>query len=456
MEPASPTPDVVVVGGGFVGMTAAAALADGKRSVLVLEARAGADPRFRGELLHPRGVAVLADLGLLGPLLRAGGAEVEGFAVVPAPGEDAVLLPYGGADARGLSMDHPPMVACLRREVSARPGVTLRSGARVGKLLRDGDRVVGVETAEGEQIHAELTVIADGRHSKLRGELGIEEEATLLSFTAAVLVHDVALPHAGHGHVFLGAPGPVLAYPLAGGRARMCVDIPLGAEKGKAALAALLERAYAPFVPEPLRGGMLRAIAQGDLEVCANHAIRTRRCTAPGAALVGDAAGCCHPLTAAGMTLGLHDVGVLSDELSTAPTFEAARLGYERRRYRFARGREALTDALYPVMRGGDRGLDTVQRGMIDYWRSSERARRASMGLLSGQESRLGVFAAEYLRVVGRAARGVLRGRTDDASLRGRAASMTALLQRSYLELERNVGALYHEAIDRRSPSIQA
>lgn len=443
---------MIVVGGGFVGMAAAAALADGRREVLVLEARSSTDPRFRGELLHPRGASVLADLGLLAPLLAQGGVSVQGFAVVPGPGRPAVLLPYEREDARaastaGLSMDHHPMVATLRAEVCARPGVTLRSGAKVAGLRRAGERVVGVETAGGERISAELVLVAEGRHSRLRSQLGIEGEARLLSFTAAILVEDVDLPHAAHGHVFLGAPGPVLAYPLGQRRARMCVDVPSSAEKGAAALATLLREAYAPFVPEPLRGAMLRAVEGGAVELCANHAIRTRRCTAPGAALIGDAAGCCHPLTAAGMTLGLHDVGVLADELGSAPTTDAALLRYQRRRYRFARGRETLTDALYEVMRGDDGGARAVQSGMIDYWRESARARRASMALLSGQESSLGVLAAEYLRVVGRAARGVLRGEAEDPSWSGRAASMSRLVQSSYAEARRGVTTLYEDAI---------
>src|SRR5262249_27361040 len=130
-------PDVVIVGGGFVGMAAAASLADGRRRVVVLEARAGKDPRFRGELIHPQGAAALGALGLLAPLAREGCAPVEGFAVVPGAGCPAVVLPYDHPDgrprapvddikdrprapARGISMDHHAMVACLRAEVSAR------------------------------------------------------------------------------------------------------------------------------------------------------------------------------------------------------------------------------------------------------------------------------------------------------------------------------------------------
>src|SRR5262249_51135024 len=52
--------DIVIVGGGFAGMCAARALTRvGHPRVIVLEARTGTDPRFRGELIHPPGVRVL-------------------------------------------------------------------------------------------------------------------------------------------------------------------------------------------------------------------------------------------------------------------------------------------------------------------------------------------------------------------------------------------------------------
>ena len=64
-------------------MSCAAALAARGMTVTVLESHLGHDPRFRGELIHPRGVRALDALGLKAPLLKAGGAPVKGFAVSP-------------------------------------------------------------------------------------------------------------------------------------------------------------------------------------------------------------------------------------------------------------------------------------------------------------------------------------------------------------------------------------
>src|SRR5262249_4467260 len=157
---------------------------------------------------------------------------------------------------------------------------------------------------------------------------------------------------------------------------------------------------------------------------CANHAIQTRRCATPGVALVGDSGGCCHPLTATGLTTGLNDVSVLAEELARAPAVDAALTRYQKRRYRYVRAREILADALYEVFRGEESGMEAIRSGVIRYWQGSARARAASMALLSGQESGFGVFIGEYVRVVGQAAYDVVAGEARAPSWSGRGAAL--------------------------------
>lgn len=434
-------------------MCAARALADGRRRIVVLEARTGADPRFRGELMHPPAVEILSQLGLLGPLLRAGGALVDGFAVILENGRAPISLPYAevaGPSAKGLAMSHPDMVACFRREVTADPGVELRTGVRVAELLREGSAVCGVRTASGEEIRAPLTVVADGRHSKLRGALGIAEETKLLSFTAALLVEDAELPRERCGHVFLGTWGPILAYPIGGGRVRMCIDLPVDAEKGQEAVQTFLRTECARSVPEPLRAAMLRALALSERpEICANHSITTRRCTLPGVALVGDSGGCSHPITAAGMTIALNDIHTLAQELDRGGPVDAALERYQRRRYGFVRAREILAEGLYDVFRSGDDGARALRSGLFRYWTSGARARSASLSLLSGRESRLRAFVAEYLWVLGESTVSVLGGADDTALEGGRGAAARGLLRTAYEQLRRTATLVYQDVRQR-------
>lgn len=402
---------VCVVGGGFAGMVAAAALARVGCRVQVFEVSPSTDQRFRGELIHPRGVRGLDALGLKAPLLAAGGVEVEGFAVSAhgSPYDDLTLLPYGEEHGRGLGIDHREMVLALRKEVGARRHVEITTGLRVDDFVRAGDRVVGVKTADGVEHRAELVLVADGRGSKLRALLGMEPEVKLLSHTIALGV-TAELPCGPHGHVFLGGPGPILAYPFGAGRVRFCVDVPLGAAKGKAAIVRLLETDYAKVIPSvQLREALLHALRTEDFEGAANQSISTRTCAAKGVVLAGDSGGCAHPLTASGMTNAVNDALTLADLVGSELHLDDALAEYQRRRYDFIRMRELFTDSLYEIFRGQDAGSLALQQGVFAYWRGSERARRESMDILSGENVQLTRFAVEYARVMRNSARDVLR-----------------------------------------------
>jgi flavin-dependent dehydrogenase len=69
---------------------------------------------------------------------------------------------------------------CVRRvdallvEAAREACADARTGSRVNRLVMDDDRVAGVET-DGEQIHAQLVVGADGRHSTIASLVGASE-----------------------------------------------------------------------------------------------------------------------------------------------------------------------------------------------------------------------------------------------------------------------------------------
>jgi 2-polyprenyl-6-methoxyphenol hydroxylase-like FAD-dependent oxidoreductase len=397
--------DVVVVGGGVVGLAAAAALDALGARVTVLEAHEGANPAFRGELVHPRGAHALAKLGLHEPLLDAGAARVRGFAVFDAPAPhrvEPVLLPYSSRYGDGLALDHVELVDALRHEVARRARTRVVRGARVREVVVVQGRVVGVRTEGGAEHRAALVVAADGRHSRLRKILGVETQTELVSHSVAIALERDVLQVPGHGHVFVDSPGPTLAYPCGGGRVRMVIDVPLAAAKGQERLRAYLRDHCVARLPEPLATSMAEAMVRSPLGGAANHAMYTSACAVRGAALIGDAGGCSHPITAAGMTNGMHDVATLAECVERRGLTDGALALYQRRRYRFIRGREAFTRALYDVLLGATPGTRGLRDGMFAYWRSAERARRTSIAVLCGDDERVGAFVAEYLRVVAR------------------------------------------------------
>jgi squalene monooxygenase len=430
---------IIIVGGGFTGATAAVALADGRRRIHLLEAQDGRQPRFSGELIHPLGVDVLDELNLINPLSRAGGIELKGFMVHSRADRTSSVLPYqevNGARPYGLAMHCHEMVQTLRERARQCPGVELQTNKRVVDFLREGKRVIGVHTSDGDELRADLVLVAQGRQAPLRQTLGLAGKSRLLSFSAAVLLKETALPEAGFAHIFLGARGPVIAHSIGTDGVRVCIDLPVNLGD-KNTIGPRIVSGYCPHLTQILGSGLARSLQHQAPQICANYAVYTHHCTAPGVALIGDAAGCTHPLTGAGMTTCLTDIRILTEELKKNGSCDDALRRYQKRRYRFARAREMMADALYDVFRGEGDGMRAMRSAIFRYWNNSARSRAVSLALLSGHESGPQAFCTEYVRVVLESVHGVLAGRQINPPLNGRTSALVGLGTKSVEKLER-------------------
>src|SRR5450631_1476879 len=101
--------DAVIGGGGVAGAVTAIALQSLGYEVLVVEPGLNHDRRLAGELLHPPGVAGLAELGVLNSLIREPAVAVNGFCILSRAGRECVKLPYDVVPTHrmsGLSLDH--------------------------------------------------------------------------------------------------------------------------------------------------------------------------------------------------------------------------------------------------------------------------------------------------------------------------------------------------------------
>ncbi|MCH9686213.1 MAG: FAD-dependent oxidoreductase [Deltaproteobacteria bacterium] len=416
--------DVVIVGAGLAGCATARALARAdrfqRRRILLVDRHNDVHPRFSGELIHPRGAQILDDLGLFSALSEAGGVEVGGFAVYE--NADARFVDLSYADVpderpRGLSIHHKALVRTLRKDVREDHSELLE-GWSVADLCRDGNRVDGV-VLEGpgrvrHEIRADLVIAADGKSSTVRKLAGISDQGrTTIGFTAGVELVDASLPRSSYAHVFLGAWGPVLAYPIlneADGttRTRVTFDLPHYLPAKGEALKQHLLRTYIPFVPAPLSAQLAAAVNahQGPLHMAPTVNLPAPSAAMPGLVLVGDAGGCSHPITASGMTMGLRDaqtLGLQAERRADAPGDERWFDAESLRRYRsehdrYVPTRQALADAIYEAFRGGEDGSRAIRRALFEYWGSGASARSRSMALLSCAERRPHVFLTEYLK----------------------------------------------------------
>lgn len=167
--------DVVVVGAGPGGSTAARYLADRGLAVTLLEKSVFPRDKVCGDGLTPRAVKQLIRLGIDidGPGwvrnhgLRVHGGRVEPF-VLPWP-ELAEFPNFGLTRARSQFDD-----LLARHAVAA--GATLHENTNVTEpLLDDADRIVGVRSKDGREFRAPVVVAADGNSSRLALSLGLEK-----------------------------------------------------------------------------------------------------------------------------------------------------------------------------------------------------------------------------------------------------------------------------------------
>jgi squalene monooxygenase len=385
-----------VVGAGPVGCVTAIGFARQGVEVALLEARPESGlRRLAGEWLHPPAVRVLEDLGIAHELSRREHCRGRGFVVFPEDGGEPIVLPYSG-ESSALCCEHGILVTALRSAARAHANLRLLVPARMRAI--DGQRLRFERDGAAEELWAGLIVGADGRSSRVRAALGIERKPDASSLTAGLLLHDVELPFEGYGHVLLGGPGPALLFRIGPRRVRLCLDLPmLGSEAQSARSAAALWLAFRPALPPSLHRAFQQALAERPVAWNVNHVLPRRHGDHLHVALVGDAVGHFHPLTAAGMTVGFLD----AESLVRNPNLAS----YREERIRRACVPQLLAGVLYQVLQRQDPGAVALRQGIYRLWRSDPDEQRRAMRLLSAEEVRPRVFCGTFLKVLDLAAR---------------------------------------------------
>jgi geranylgeranyl reductase family protein len=315
----------VVVGAGPAGSVAALVLARGGARVALADKASFPRDKACGDLVGPRGVQVLADLGLRVP---DAGQGSDLLAVGPS-GRRSRLPAYTGRSYPGhgiivprLTFDH------ALREAAVRAGaVPVRARITAVEKGRDG-RVDAVVASDGQRLAGDVIIAADGALSPVAELAGmLDPQAALWGFAIrGYLPAEVPLPllvllDASPWRIY---PGYGWLFPGADGQANVGIGVGLGHRRGQAPLRGDLDRLVALLGrrgdlrpdarPGPVMGGWLRMGGTGAPPAAGN------------VLLAGDAAGLINPLQGEGIGPAMVSARLAAEAVLAGPD-QAAR-GY--------------------------------------------------------------------------------------------------------------------------------
>ncbi len=323
--------EVVIVGGGLVGLSLACALAGAGVSVGVIDREAPATWTQAGFDGRASAIAhgsqqVLAGIGLW-PLLRDQACPIKEIRV--SDQESPFFLHYDhaeiGDNPMGFMLENRVMRGALVKLASGLEQLDLHAPVVVETVRRDGAGV-GVVLADGREITGGVLFACDGRNSALRDQAGIT--TTRWNYRQSGIVCTVAheKPHRNIAHERFLAAGPFAILPLLDDGAGRHLSSIVWTERRQlvAAIMGLDEAAFA--VELALRfGDFLGEVAVvGQRWSYPLGLLHADRYTAERLALVGDAAHAIHPIAGQGLNMGLRDVAALAEAV-----VDARRLGLD-------------------------------------------------------------------------------------------------------------------------------
>jgi 2-octaprenyl-6-methoxyphenol hydroxylase len=349
--------DIIVCGGGMVGLTLGLAAAQGGLSVTVVDAllpEAVLAASFDGRVsaLAYASVRMLTALGVWRHLAPHAQPIREILVTDGKPGQPA--SPFSlhfdadeiGASTLGHIAENRHIRAALYAAMPA--NLTLVAPAAVTRLENAPGGVIA-HLGNGTRIKAALAVAADGRDSKLRAAQGIGVIGWSYPQTGIVATVAHERPHNGVAYEHFLPSGPFAILPMTENRSSLVWTedknkAPAMLALGKADFDAEVARRFGPHL------GATHVVGGRWSYPLSFHLARDF--VRPRFALAGDCAHGIHPIAGQGLNLGLKDAAALAETV-----LDAARLGrdigaldtlkrYERWRRFDSLALAASTDAL--------------------------------------------------------------------------------------------------------------
>ena len=322
--------DVIILGGGLIGLALAAALdSSGLRCIVIdpVDPESWRDAKFDGRTsaVSSSSRRMLDTIGV-GAHFPEPGCPIHTIRVADglAPGGLAFEPPEGDDEPLGWMHENRHLREALRARAEAGANIDLRWKSRAA-LIERGEHGVMVQLDDGSAISAPLLAVAEGRNSPSREAAGIRIARWQYEHAAIVSTLRHERPHDHIAWEIFYPTGPFALLPMTddgdGHRSAIVWSVPRDNAPG---FLALSDEQFAAEA-EAAMGGFLGKIGllapRSTYPLGFHHAARI---TDKRMVLVGDSAHAIHPIAGQGLNLGFRDAAALAQVL-----VEGARLGLD-------------------------------------------------------------------------------------------------------------------------------
>lgn len=321
--------DMLIVGGGYVGLSAAVAVKQAAPHLAVEVIEAAPEGVWEKD---ERASAVIAAASRMLDVFGAwqeilpDAQPINRMIVTDSRTSDPVrpvFLTFDGDVEDGKPFAHMiPNVSMVRalRNVCARLGITIRHGVS-GTGFVTGNTATTLSLSDGSTVETRLLVACDGVRSKLRDMAGIKTVSWKYDQSGIVATVEHERPHEGVAEEHFLPSGPFAILPLTGNRSSLVwtertADADRLVTSDDLVFEEELQRRFGHKLGELRVLGGRKAFPLG--------LTLSRSFVAQRFALAGDAAHGIHPISGQGLNLGFKDVAALAETV-----VEADRLGLD-------------------------------------------------------------------------------------------------------------------------------